>query len=380
MLFAAGNDTRNTNGDPYNRHPDTLSVAASTNLDDWAVYSNYGSTVDIAAPSRGGAVEGDNYGLVTPDVTGNSGYSEDDYYMEFGGTSGAAPVASGVMGLILSVNPQLTLDQAKLVLLNSADPIVADKVNWPSVIGSDIENVFAYDDTGHSIGFGYGRVNAHAAVLAASNPPAQGGPCTDACAVCDEHDRCLMACETQDDCLKGTRCVEEVCLFRTIDPTAVGEPCNDDCEFCVDALDTEFEEQSICTAECVADEGCPYGFDCRLLAEDGPRVCAVGNRNVGEADGVGNCYSQELGTSVVVPGTDGENYCTDICIGDSAGQCPYAFHCAYAECECSQEAGVGAGSTRAGKCPSSAAIGTRPFVSQRQPRGRLPNRRRLRAR
>ncbi|MBL90507.1 MAG: hypothetical protein CMH56_01670 [Myxococcales bacterium] len=336
ILFAAGNDTRNTNGDPYNRHPDTLSIAASTNLDDWAVYSNYGVTVDLAAPSRGSAVESDSYGLVTQDVAGNSGYSEDDYYLDFGGTSGAAPVASGVMGLVLSANPNLTLDQAKLVLMNSADQIAADQVNWVSVIGSDVEEIFAYDENGHSIGFGYGRVNAHAAVLYAANPPTQGGACTDDCGDCDALDRCLQSCEAQSDCLRGTLCEEGLCQFRTIDPTAIGEPCNDDCEFCVDALDTELEAQSICTAECTADEDCPYGFDCRLLAEEGPRVCAVGGRNTGEADGLGNCYSQELGTSVVVPGSDGELYCTDICIGDGAGQCPYAFHCAFAECECSR--------------------------------------------
>ena len=67
------------------------------------------------------------------------------------------------MGLILSANPDLTMDQARLVLMMSADQINADKVNWESVIGSDVEEIFAYDDKGHSIGFGYGRVNAHKA-------------------------------------------------------------------------------------------------------------------------------------------------------------------------------------------------------------------------
>jgi hypothetical protein len=177
-------------------------------------------------------------------------------------------------------------------------------------------------------------VNAHAAVLLAANPPEQGGPCTDSCGDCDDLDRCLDICTTQDDCVRGTICDEGLCRFRAIDPTAVGEPCNDDCEFCVTALDTEFEEVSICTVECVEDTDCPYGFDCRLLEEGGPRVCAVGNPNTGEADGLGNCYSQELGTSVQVTGSDGENYCTDICTSDGAGQCPYAFHCSTAACEC----------------------------------------------
>ena len=309
-------------------------MAASTNLDDWAVYSNYGSTVDIAAPSRGSAVEQDSYGLVTTDVTGNSGYSDNDYSLDFGGTSGAAPVASGVMGLILSANPDLTMDQARLVLMMSADQINADKVNWESVIGSDVEEIFAYDDKGHSIGFGYGRVNAHKAVILAATPPLQGGECSSECDECDDLNRCLEGCTEQADCVRGTLCEEGFCRFRTIDPTAIGEPCNDDCEFCVDALDTEFEAQSICTAECSEDSDCPFGFDCRLLEETGPRVCAVGSQNTGEADGLGNCYSQDIGTSVQVLGSDGESYCTDICTSDGPGQCPYAFHCATAACEC----------------------------------------------
>ena len=78
ILFAAGNDTSNVRKDAYAKHPSVIAVAASTNLDDWAAYSNYGDEIDIAAPSLGGSVQQDNYGIVTTDVRGGTrGYSVD---------------------------------------------------------------------------------------------------------------------------------------------------------------------------------------------------------------------------------------------------------------------------------------------------------------
>ena len=66
-----------------------------------------------------------------------------NYYGYFNGTSGAAPVVSGVAGLVLSANPYLTADQVQTILQNTADDIGA--------VGKDLET-------------GYGRVNANKAV------------------------------------------------------------------------------------------------------------------------------------------------------------------------------------------------------------------------
>lgn len=67
-------------------------------------------------------------------------------YQAFTGTSAAAPVASGVAGLILSVAPQLTAEQVKDVLMRSAD---------------DVNNT---THPGRDRYIGTGRVNARLAV------------------------------------------------------------------------------------------------------------------------------------------------------------------------------------------------------------------------
>lgn len=101
-----------------------------TNEDDVRnVNSNYGPSKDISAPG--------NRILST--------YTENQYaYMS--GTSMASPIISGVAALILSVNPSLTVDQVKNILYSTSADL--------GTAGRDEE-------------FGYGRVDAEAAVLAA---------------------------------------------------------------------------------------------------------------------------------------------------------------------------------------------------------------------
>ncbi len=100
--------------------------------------SNYGSALDISAPG---------VWLYSTDIMGAAGYDAGNFYPYFNGTSGAAPVVSGVAGLILSVNPYLTSDQVQSILQTTADDVNGG--------GWDAE-------------MGYGRVNANSAVIAAA--------------------------------------------------------------------------------------------------------------------------------------------------------------------------------------------------------------------
>jgi subtilisin family serine protease len=154
VLCATGND-----GTPFISYPaslaETIAVGASTNRDVRSNYSQFGDGIDIVAPSSGGTLR-----VETTDVQGVNGYNKTsspagDYCNAnapdgFGGTSSATPLAAGIAGLILSVNPELTPDEIREILHATADKI--DKPNAD------------YDANGWSSQYGFGRVNAAQAV------------------------------------------------------------------------------------------------------------------------------------------------------------------------------------------------------------------------
>jgi subtilisin family serine protease len=197
VLFSAGNANRPVEGKveelgwPRNLikgltnwlsgfaiHPDVITVSACTSLNRKAAYSNWGRHISVAAPSNNAPPnmslsEGTvNTGppisqvlpgraVLTSDRTGSAGYTTNDY-TGFGGTSSACPLVAGIAGLMLSVNPDLTAGEVKQILQSSADKIV-DKEPDPQ-LG---QSYGTYDGNGHSFWFGYGKVNAYAAVKAA---------------------------------------------------------------------------------------------------------------------------------------------------------------------------------------------------------------------
>lgn len=147
VFCAAGNEGRALVGFPA-RDPNAIAVGASTDGGNRASYSNIGPEIAVVAPSSGGA-----RGIFTTDVsipqrgfnigTKASGGVDGLHTNDFGGTSSATPLAAGVAALLLSVKPDLSRDEIRTVLTETADKIGA-----------------GYDPNGHSIEFGFGRVNA----------------------------------------------------------------------------------------------------------------------------------------------------------------------------------------------------------------------------
>ena len=68
-----------------------------------------GANLWICAPSSE-SVTNAQAGVVTTDVTGMEGFSTDDYANDFGGTSAAAPIVSGVAALMRSAKPRTGLE------------------------------------------------------------------------------------------------------------------------------------------------------------------------------------------------------------------------------------------------------------------------------
>jgi hypothetical protein len=149
IFFAAGNSGSNNNGNGYATYDGVLCVSASTDHDLLASYSSFGAAVDVCAPSNGGT-----NGITTTDRLGTTGYSSGDYTDAFGGTSSASPCAAGVMLQIFSANTSLTRGDAIAILQDTAVKIDQAGGNY----GAD----------GHSNRYGYGKVNAGAAVAAAA--------------------------------------------------------------------------------------------------------------------------------------------------------------------------------------------------------------------
>ncbi|MCP4807946.1 MAG: S8 family serine peptidase [Proteobacteria bacterium] len=152
IVFSAGNEGCDLEGEGLKRHNATLVVAASDGNDDREGYSNFGKHVDVTAPSGG---------LLTTDIAGEGGYGshegDDAYYPSFSGTSASAPVVSGVAALVIAANPRLTAEQVREVLCETA-------------VRVDIEDG-AYDTSGWSAYYGCGRVRADVAVWSVANEP-----------------------------------------------------------------------------------------------------------------------------------------------------------------------------------------------------------------
>lgn len=132
-VFSAGNDRgRESFGDEpdankkaYQATPDAIVVAAMGSDGTWSDYSNYGASVFVAAPSSSskGLIGG-----ITTDRTLSNGYNggfgfPDSSYTDFGGTSAAAPVVSGVMALVKEAQPALDGRFAKHLLARTSDVI-----------------------------------------------------------------------------------------------------------------------------------------------------------------------------------------------------------------------------------------------------------------
>jgi len=182
IVFASGNGDDEGNGreldenDDFAMLPSVIGVGASDPTDHVATFSDYGEGLDLIAPGAGiGTV-----GLTTTDnedtVIVEPGYNEGGigpfgvpdidaggrYTNTFGGTSASCPIVAGVAALILSANPTLTATDVRLILEHTADRVSAND--------ADYENV-----SGHSLRYGFGRVNAHRAVQSAVEADRLGG-------------------------------------------------------------------------------------------------------------------------------------------------------------------------------------------------------------
>lgn len=132
ILAAAGNDNSSAAYYPaaYNN---IIAVASTDNNDIKSSFSNYGVFVDVSAP-------GSNIYSTVPSAS----------YANKSGTSMSTPLAAGLCGLILSINPNLTPDQVESCLKSTTVNI--DGLN-----------------SGYAGKLGTGRIDAYAALQCVSS-------------------------------------------------------------------------------------------------------------------------------------------------------------------------------------------------------------------
>jgi len=130
VFVAAGNFNRD---EGYTPTDSMIAVSGTDNNDNRASWSSYGAFVSLSAPGTGiySTIAGGGYGGVS-------------------GTSISSPVAAAVGALVMAANPTLTSAQVQNILFTTATDLGA---------------------AGRDPYFGYGRVNAAAAVAAAKAMP-----------------------------------------------------------------------------------------------------------------------------------------------------------------------------------------------------------------
>lgn len=110
IVKSSGNEDASAQGEWGNNQHEIITVGAINVNGTAASYSNHGTGVLISAPAA----------EVTTDRTGGDGYGSTDYTRDFGGTSGSAPVVSGVAALMLEANPGLGWRDVQNILAMSA--------------------------------------------------------------------------------------------------------------------------------------------------------------------------------------------------------------------------------------------------------------------
>jgi subtilisin family serine protease len=121
VCVAAGNGNRDADiNDSGDMIPVTGSILVGATQYDpvqnkRARFSNFGSQITVCAP-----------GDLDHDVTCSS-ISNNEYRNGFGGTSGATPKVAGTVALMLSVNPDLSHEEVRQILINTGMDVISEQ-------------------------------------------------------------------------------------------------------------------------------------------------------------------------------------------------------------------------------------------------------------
>ncbi len=148
VIVAAGNENVNASNSTPANCSGVVTVASVNRSGGRSYFSNFGSTVEVAAP--GGDIRSSSANGILSTLNSGTTTPGSDAYAFYQGTSMATPHVVGVVALMLSVKPTLTPDQVTSILQSTARAFPATC----SQCGSGIVNASAAVDA--AIGGGGG--------------------------------------------------------------------------------------------------------------------------------------------------------------------------------------------------------------------------------
>ena len=145
LVIAAGNNNANAANYSPGNCANVITVAATNSAGSRSYYSNYGSSVEIAAPGGEQYYSNDPGGVLSTLNTGTTTPASDTY-IYYQGTSMASPHVAGVVSLMTSVNPYLSPDQVRQLLQSTAKAFPGGSSCNTSICGSGLVDAYAAVD------------------------------------------------------------------------------------------------------------------------------------------------------------------------------------------------------------------------------------------